>query len=151
VKLNLLNIPKDIAIKINELKQDYTSKTIKSFGRVMEEKIELHSYLKDNDIKIACVTNSIRKTTIEMLKITGQYDFMDLIITNEDVSKNKPSPDCYNLAINKLDVNPNFVLCVEDSEKGILAAMSSIAKHLLVVKNTHEVNLKNIQNRLEKI
>ena len=86
-----------------------------------------------------------------MLKTTEQFEYMDIIICNEDVKQNKPSPDCYNLAIKTLNVNPLNVLCVEDSEKGIMSVTSSIAKHLLIVKNTHEVNVTNIQNKLKEI
>ena len=86
-----------------------------------------------------------------MLKKTGQYKFMDIIITNEDVIKNKPNPDCYNLAIKMIDAQPSTVMCVEDSEKGILAASTSIAGHILIVKNTEDVNVRTIKNKLEKL
>ena len=150
-KLNMLGIAEDLANKINDAKQEFTLDIIKKNARLMPEKIELHKFLKQNKIKIGCVTNSIRKTTEEMLKTTEQFEYMDIIICNEDVKQNKPSPDCYNLAIKTLNVNPLNVLCVEDSEKGIMSVTSSIAKHLLIVKNTHEVNVTNIQNKLKEI
>ena len=145
-KLNMLGIADDLANKINDAKQEFTLDIIKKNARLMPEKIQLHKFLKQNNIKIGCVTNSIRKTTEEMLKTTEQFEYMDIIICNEDVRQNKPSPDCYNLAIKTLNV-----LCVEDSEKGIMSVTSSIAKHLLIVKNTYEVNLINIQNKLKGI
>ena len=151
VKLKMLNVPLELSKKINDFKQKITLDIIKNNAKMMSEKIELHTFLKNNKIKIGCVTNSIKKTAEEMLKCTGQFDFMDIIISNEDVIRNKPSPDCYNLAIKTLNLNPLHVLCVEDSDKGILAAKNCLAKHLLVVKNTKEVNLKNIQNKLKDI
>jgi HAD superfamily hydrolase (TIGR01509 family) len=151
VKLDMLNIPSNFCKKINDFKQKITLDIIKNNAKIMQEKIELHEWLKKNNIKIGCVTNSIKKTADEMLQMTGQLQYMDIVITNEDVIRNKPSPDCYNLAIQTLKVNPFGVLCVEDSEKGILAAKNSIAKHILIVKNTKEVNLINIQNKLKDI
>jgi len=109
----------------------------------------MHQYLKSKNIKIGCVTNSIRETTEHMLKSTGQFKYMDIIITNEDVKKNKPYPDCYNLAIRKLEIDPQNVMCVEDSEKGIQAATASLAGHLFVVNDTHEVNIHSIKKELE--
>jgi len=144
VKLEMLGITGEESKKINRLKQDLTLETIKSSAKIMEEKVKLHKFLKDQGIKIGCVTNSIRETAEEMLRVTGQLEYMDIVITNEDVTKNKPHPDCYNLAIERLKVDPSHVLCVEDSEKGIQAAKTSLAKHLLIVKDTTEVHLNRV-------
>lgn len=144
IKLNMLGIADDQAKKINNAKQDFTLDVIRKTAEIMPEKIELHKYLKSNNIRIGCVTNSIRKTAEEMLSKTGQLEFMDILITNEDVSKNKPYPDCYNLAIDKLNAIGSEVLCVEDSEKGIEAAKASDAKHLLIVEDSSKVNLHTL-------
>jgi HAD superfamily hydrolase (TIGR01509 family) len=112
-------------------------------AKIMPEKQELHNYLKSKDIKIACVTNSIPTTAMEMLKQTGQYQYMDLIVTNKDVIKNKPDPECYNFAVNKLKIDSKECLCVEDSPKGIKAAKASCVPNLWVVLNPSDVTLKN--------
>lgn len=143
VKLQMLGIPDDAASRINEQKQRHTLDIIRKSAKIMPEKIELLSYLKGRGIKTACVTNSIRETTEAMLSATGQIDFLDLIITNEDVKRNKPYPDCYNHAITTLGMNPLDCLCVEDSPKGIEAATASIAGHLWVVSNSSKVSLQN--------
>lgn len=151
VKLGMLGIAEDQAKKINAAKQDFTLDVIRKTAKIMPEKIELHKYLKSNNIRIGCVTNSIRKTAEEMLSKTGQLEFMDIIITNEDVSRNKPYPDCYNLAIDKLDAIGSEVLCVEDSEKGIKAAKASAAKHLLIVEDSSKVNLHTLVTFLKDL
>lgn len=144
VKLEMLGITGEESKKINRLKQDLTLETIRSNAKIMEEKVKLHKFLKEQGIKIGCVTNSIRETAEEMLRVTGQLEYMDIVITNEDVLKNKPHPDCYNLAIERLKVDPLQVVCVEDSEKGIQAAKASLAKHVLIVKDTTEVDLNRV-------
>ena len=149
VKLSILGVPESESKKINDLKQKFTIDIITNKANVMQEKIEIHQYLKSKNIKIGCVTNSIRETTELMLKSTGQFEYMDIIITNEDVKRNKPYPDCYNLAIQKLEIDPQNIMCVEDSEKGIQAATLSLAGHLLVVNNTHDVNIHNIVKGME--
>lgn len=151
IKLNMLNIDSETSNKINKLKQEITLEIIECNANIMNEKIELHKFLKKQNIKIGCVTNSIKKTAEKMLHATGQLEYMDIIISNEDVLKNKPDPECYNLAVKKLKVNQLKTICVEDSEKGIQAAISSIVKHLIIVKNTKEVNLTNIKSYLESI
>jgi len=144
IKLEMMGITGENSKKINRLKQDFTLETIKNNAKIMKEKKELHTYLKKHNILIACVTNSIRETAEEMLRCTGQLKYMDLLITNEDVERNKPHPDCYNLAIKQLNVDPNDVLCVEDSEHGIQAAKNSLAKHIVIVKNTTEVTINRL-------
>ena len=147
VKLNMLGVPYEIAVKINDCKQQYTLDTIKNNAIIMEEKVELHAYLKEIGVKVACVTNSIRETAEEMLRATGQLKFMDAIISNEDVQKNKPYPDCYNTAVHRIGVDPSRCLCVEDSLIGIEAAAKSIVHHLWAVKNTTQVTKVNFLNR----
>lgn len=149
VKLKMLNINETDAVKINNLKQDYTLEIIKKYSKILDEKIQLHTFLKNNNTKICCVTNSIRKTAIAMLESSGQLNYIDLLITNEDVKTNKPAPDCYNYAINKLNVNPNMCICVEDSEKGKESAKKSEVKYLWEVDKVSDVNVTNYQNYLK--
>jgi HAD superfamily hydrolase (TIGR01509 family) len=146
IKLKLLNFKEDEIKKINEDKQKYTFDIIKTNAAYMPEKVELHKFLKNNGFKIACVTNSIRETAVEMLNTTGQLEFIDLLVSNEDVLKNKPNPECYNLAINLLNTDPKYSICVEDSLKGIEAAKSSNINFLWTVKNSEEVNLLNFKS-----
>lgn len=143
VKLRNIGIEERIACRIETAKQLKTLEMIDKHATIMPEKQELHSYLKSKNIKIACVTNSIFNTANEMLKKTGQLKFIDLIVSNGDVKKNKPYPDCYNFAVQKLKIDPTSCLCVEDSPKGIEAARLSYIPNLWIVSNPSEVNLTN--------
>jgi HAD superfamily hydrolase (TIGR01509 family) len=143
VKLRMLGLEAPIALRIEALKQMKTLEIISEKAQIMPEKQELHSYLKSQGIKIACVTNSIHTTATAMLRQTGQINFMDLVVSNEDVSKNKPHPDCYNFAVQKLGVDPSNCLCVEDSPKGIESARASCVPNLWIVQNSTEVNSSN--------
>lgn len=149
VKLKMLGVPDNMVAAINDQKQKHTLDIIRSSANIMPEKIELHRYLKSNGIKIACVTNSIEETAKEMLIATGQMPYIDLLVSNEQVKRNKPYPDCYNHAIHTLGVDPSCCICVEDSLKGIEAATSSIAGHLWVVSDPTKVTLKNYVNFME--
>ena len=150
IKLEMLGYKKDIE-KINKIKQNLTLKIIEKHANIMQEKIELHKYLKSQGIKIACVTNSIRQTAEKMLEKTGQLDYMDLLVTNENVQRNKPSPDCYLLALKTLKANPQKSICVEDSETGYIAAKNSTIKYIWKVKNSQEVTLEGFKKFNENI
>lgn len=141
IKLEMLGIDLKLASQINDLKQKYTLDIIESECVELPEKIELLTFLKEKNIKIACVTNSIKMTAIKMLSKSGQLSFIDLLVTNEDVVKNKPNPDCYNYAVDKLNVDPKYSMCVEDSPKGIDAAKTSKVNFLWTVNTCQEVNL----------
>lgn len=150
VKLQMLGLTGELAALIWELKQKHTNKIIESSAPMMPEKIELHEYLKSQGIKIACVTNSIRQTAEAMLRSTYQYNYIDLLVSNEDVTNNKPHPDCYNYAIKTLGVNCSQCLCVEDSSTGLQAAYSSCSAFVWKVKNTKEVTLENYRKFLNE-
>jgi len=151
VKLQMLNVPDNMCNFINKKKQKYTLDIINMHSKIMPEKIELMKLLKENGIKIGCVTNSIKSTAMVMLEKTGQFEYIDILVSNEMVSRNKPHPDCYNYAIEILQASPLKTLCVEDSPKGIEAAKKSNAKYIWEVKNSIEVNAENMMLFLGEI
>ena len=112
--------------------------------------IELMDSLVERGYKIAVCSNSIRKTVLTVLSKLGIMEFMDYIISNEDVENSKPHPEMYWNAISKMRCLPEETLIVEDSPYGLLAAARS-KSHILRVKNTKQTNLKNINNKLKQI
>ena len=97
-KLELLSstkaLPEDLHKKIWEAKQEYTLDMLNS---ILEdaELIEILEELKNNNIKIACCSNSIRKTVEKILQNLGIYNYFDFIQANEDVKFPKPYPEMY--------------------------------------------------------
>jgi HAD superfamily hydrolase (TIGR01509 family) len=151
IKLKLLGLDVSISEEIEKLKQEITLDIISNQAKLMPEKIELHKHLKNSNIKIACVTNSIKTTAELMLIKTGQIEFIDLLVTNSDVVNNKPNPDCYNFAIKKLNADPLTSMCVEDSPNGIQSAKQSCVKNIWIVNNATDTTLKNYINFIESI
>lgn len=150
VKLQMLGVPEKKLGFVEAQKQMITLDIIKRNATIMPEKVEMHEYLKSMGIKIACVTNSIALTARTMLESTGQMKYMDALVSNEMVERNKPYPDCYNRAIGTLGVDPARCICVEDSPKGIQAAMESMAGHLWVVTDTTKVTKDNYIKFMER-
>ena len=102
-------------------------------------KVNLMRRLHQEGFKIACVTNSIRETAHLMLKRSGVVDYMDCIVTNEDINNPKPHPEGYIKAMVILNSPPEMAVIVEDSPKGIQAAEMTGAK-VVKVLNATEVN-----------
>ena len=144
VKLDMLGVSEKEKESIWRMKQDRTLENIKMYGSTDKYKIRMLSQLREEGYKLVCVTNSIRETAIEMLRSTGQLELFDFIITNEDVENNKPHPDCYMLAMNRLGLAKQECLIVEDSPKGKQSAYASGAK-VLEVEDVYDVTLDNIR------
>lgn len=125
------------------LKQELTKETILETATIDLSKIELHEFLKSNNVKIACCTNSILETTKIMLESTGQFNYMDYIVSNEMVRNNKPHPECYIKGMVYFSSMPEDTFVVEDSPVGLQAATNSGAV-IWKVSNPTEVTLRNL-------
>ena len=108
------------------------------------------SKLVEDGYKIAVCSNSIRKTVLTVLSKLGIMEYMDLIVSNEDVKNSKPHPEMYWKAISMMSCLSEETLIVEDSPYGLLAAARS-KSHILRVKNPKEVTYKNIFKKINLI
>jgi len=149
VKLNMLGIEPHKHQVIIDLKAEFLQKIIDKECKIDEGKIALFNYLKAKNGKIACVTNSVRHTVDTILTNMGIKKYFDLIVSNEDVSKNKPDPEPYNLTVDTLRINPQETLIVEDSIKGFMAAAASKVSLLWKVPDANYVNLCNYKSIFE--
>jgi len=80
--------------------------------------------LKDHYI-MAVVTSSLREYFEIIHRRTGYRRFFNLVLTREDYNKSKPEPEPYLKALELLAIDPDEVVVVEDSERGIIAAKRS--------------------------
>ena len=85
-----------------------------------------------------------------MMDYAGLTEYIDLMISNQDVSSGKPDPEMYLKAMAHFNLQPEECLIIEDNDNGIKAAKAS-GGHLQVVRHVAEVNLENILNRIEEI
>ena len=152
-KLEMLTERKGLPVEqhreIWEKKQKLTLQKLKELTPNQTLQSVMDSLVEDG-YKIAVCSNSIRKTVLTVLSKLGIMEFMDYIISNEDVQNSKPHPEMYWRAISKMGCLPEETLIVEDSPYGLLAASRSKA-HILRVKNPSEVTYTNIFKKLTEI
>jgi beta-phosphoglucomutase len=129
--------------RVSELKQNFTIGTIIDGAKPNYYNIEMLKTLRHLGYKIGCVTNSIRETACLMLSRTGQLDYMDTVISNQDVKNPKPNPEPYVKALEIFNLKHNQALAVEDSPKGIKSAIDAYLK-VLEIKDISKVNTLNI-------
>jgi HAD superfamily hydrolase (TIGR01509 family) len=109
---------------------------------------EAISKLSQEGYKIACCSNSIRKSVLTMLSKLDLIEYMDLILSNEDVKNSKPHPEIYWKAISMMGCLPEETLIVEDSPYGLLAASRS-KSHIMRVGSPKDVTYSNITKYLK--
>jgi HAD superfamily hydrolase (TIGR01509 family) len=153
-KLEMLSVeqglPRTLHSFINDMKQRYTMELVHTQCKPRFVHEYALSSLKARGLKLAVCSNSIRATIDTMMEKANLQRYLDLTLSNEDVTKPKPSPEIYLSAMNRLGLSPAECLVVEDNENGVRAARDSGA-HVLVVKEVDEVNLKNILTRMEAL
>lgn len=82
--------------------------------------------------KTALVTTASRRNAMEMLAHFQLEGLFDLVLTREDVSRGKPDPEGYVLAMKRFNVSPQCCLVYEDSPVGVQAAEASGAGVIVV-------------------
>ena len=134
--------------KIYTEKQRYTKEELLSYNYPTKFK-EIFESLKQQNILLACASNSIRETVELVLNKLNIYKYFDLILTNEDVVKPKPFPEIYNRVMSTLDILPENTIIFEDSPIGLEAANKSGA-NVIKVKDSVDLNLLFILNSIEQ-
>ena len=80
---------------------------------------------RENFCRTALATMSYRKEALHVLRSLDLEDSLDEILTREDVQNPKPDPEIYLLAAQKLEVQPQDCLVLEDSPNGVQAGVAA--------------------------
>ncbi|MBA62970.1 MAG: hypothetical protein CMJ76_11450 [Planctomycetaceae bacterium] len=81
--------------------------------------------IKCNGILTAVCTSSTADYAEKLLNKFGYLDSFAFIIGSEHVENGKPMPDCYLMACEQLQLLPEEVMVLEDSENGCRAAIDA--------------------------
>ena len=154
MKLQMLSMERGLPEKlhefINEMKQAYTMEIVYAKCKPTFSHQFALSRLKADGYRMAVCSNSVRQSIDMMLDRSDLHQYFDFFLSADDVENPKPAPDIYTKAINRLGLEPEQCLIVEDNPNGIKAARESGA-HLLCVTDVTEVNHSNIMRRLREL
>lgn len=106
--------------------------------------------LNNQGFRLFCCSNSVRKTLDEILTRLDIRQFFEATYSNEDVTKPKPSPEIYQLAMRQCFLLKEWCLILEDSQVGRTAAYASGA-HVLEVEDAGDVTYDLIRETLYSI
>ena len=153
-KLEILSIerglPRELHGFLNEMKQRYTTEMVHTLCKPRFAQERALSTLKAMGYRMSVCSNSIRSTVQLMMDKANLSQYLDLMVSNEDVTKPKPDPEMYCKAMAHFGLSPDECLVVEDNENGIKAAKASGA-HLLVVQDVSQTSINNILGRIREI
>jgi len=153
-KLEMLSVerglPRSLHPFINEMKQHYTMEYV--FTRCKPKFVHQYalSRLKSEGYHLALASNSIRNTVDMMMEKADLDQYLDFKLSNQDVTKSKPDPEIYNVAISRLGLTPDECLIAEDNQNGVKAALASGA-HLFKVDTVNDVTYNKLITRIKEI
>jgi len=130
---------KDTFIKeMHKLKTDLFMQIIESgelplrpgVARLVDEAI------KNNLMLAVCSTSNERAVNLVVETMLGgkRKTHFNAILAGDVVSKKKPDPEIYNLALERLGLEPDECVVIEDSRNGLLAAKAA-GMHCIVTTN----------------
>lgn len=152
-KLEMLTLERGLPVElhefINEMKQQYTMEIVHTECKPTFVHEYALSTLKSSGYKLAVCSNSVRNTVETMMQKSGLNQYLDYMVSNEDVQFGKPDPEMYIKAMKHFKLLPSECLIVEDNENGIKAAKAS-GGHLLVVKSCFDTTIDNIMAKINE-
>lgn len=153
-KLKMLSkahgLPEQLHEFLNALKQVYTFEISHQRCKPAFNHQFALSKLKDEGYDIAVCSNSVRKSVETMMKLSALEQYVDELLSNEDVSRGKPHPEMYCRAMATFGAEPGECLILEDNDHGIQAAIAS-GGHLLKIGVPGDVTYAAIKDRIAEI
>ena len=143
-KLEILK--KEFALKeslfdsINRHKQKLTIEIAKKLCRPEQDKKQLLTFLQHRGLRLGLCSNAKMSSINLFMKLANLSQHFDFMLSCEQVSHPKPSPDLYIKGMEILGSKPENTLIVEDSEFGYNAAIGAGA-HVLRVSGPDDVNI----------
>jgi len=99
---------------------------------------------KNKNRRIGIVTSCNRISAEYILNYTSLNEYICLLITSNECTKHKPSPEPYLKALTELDLNPNKTVIFEDSYSGYTSAKNTDVYKIILICNEHScLNIKN--------
>jgi beta-phosphoglucomutase-like phosphatase (HAD superfamily) len=149
-KLNIIKNQLKLNINIDRVynrKKIIANQLFNNF-KIDDDKIEMFKYLKNKKIKIGVITNSNRKSAELLLKKTGIFDMIDILISNSDTENKKPHAEPYIRGMLHFNKNIEEYLIIEDSDDGIQSAINSGCDYIRV-SNSKEVSIELIKKHID--
>ena len=101
--------------------------------RLMPFALETLESARRAGIRSALVTNTPGNDVATILERTGTRNLLELVISRDKYARAKPEPDCYLAAMRAAGVGPGETVALEDSPRGVRAAIAAGVPVIAVV------------------
>jgi beta-phosphoglucomutase len=99
---------------------------------------------RDRQLKLAIATSADEvKMSVNLQEVGLAKNIFDAIVNGLEVERKKPFPDVFILAANKLGLQPENCLVVEDAINGVIAAKAAGCKCLALTTSFDGLDLKD--------
>lgn len=128
----------------------------------IEGVVELIDDLHKNNIKLAIASSAVRKSIETVVCMFRLEKYFNIRISGEDIKRGKPEPDIFLMAAERLGVQPEDCIVVEDSKNGVHAAKKAGMKCIgfrnqssgdqdlssadMIIKKFHDINCKRLSS-----
>jgi beta-phosphoglucomutase len=133
---------KGVELSDEELREIVAEKA-RLFGELVRERARAYEgveetlrMLRNNGLKLALVTGSMRISARAVLEKVGLEGAFDAIVGAEDVSEGKPGPEPYLAAMKRLNVPALDCVVVENAPLGIKSAKAAKAGFVIAITTT---------------
>jgi pyrophosphatase PpaX len=140
-QLQAFSEQEDVAHLVKEYRafnNEHHDELVRQFPNVIEVIRTLHQ----KGIQLGVVTTKIQLTAIRSLELYGLRQYMDTIITIDDVEHPKPHPEPILTALGRLNADPGSTLMVGDSAADLMSAHAAGVRSAAVawsLKGTKEL------------
>ncbi|WP_419725787.1 HAD family hydrolase [Terrisporobacter petrolearius] len=140
-RFNLQEIEEDLIKEWNEMAIYEYSNNITTKPNVKEYLAKL----KENNIRIGLSTSSPKILYESVLKNNHIYEYFDVLVSLEDVKRDKNYPDIYLLTAERLDLNPQDCVGFEDVLVGINTLKKAYFKTVGVYDKYADSDIEDIK------
>lgn len=112
-------------IEMADRKNRYYQEAIESVdeGAILPSVVRLLDELQGSGLRLASASSSQNAATL--LRATGLASYFDVQVDGNDITRSKPDPEVFQIAAERLGVDPARCIVFEDASAGIQAAVAA--------------------------
>lgn len=125
--------------KTEEFKAAYFSaiKELSKEAPLFDDAIETLDFIRNKKIRIAIITFAYRWYIDEKIKQFNLKEYVDIVISSDEVKNAKPDPEAVLKVLNKFKIAPQESLVVGDAKNDILMGKAAKAKTALFAPKSY--------------
>lgn len=122
----------------------YYNRWHEMFSAPIEENVALFKSLKaSGNYKIYALTNWSAEKWELALELFPFFKYFDGVVVSGQEKMRKPSPEIYNLILNRFQINPEKAIFIDDNEENVIAAKA------LKIQGIHYKSPQQLLNELK--